>query len=174
MKIAFIGLGNMGGPMAHNLHKAGHEVRAFDLSQPARDKLAADGVPIAADAKAAVQGAEVVITMLPASQHVEGLFLGAGDLLAHRAGQCRAARAGVVGAAQAAGEFGHRFDQAQGDAPAVFLRFVHRKIHAKSRAAGTAAQAGVCARHQAASCQCCTSASSSGGRPNWARVSWQP
>ena len=82
MKIAFIGLGNMGGPMAHNLHKAGHEVRAFDLSQPARDKLAADGVPIAADAKAAVQGAEVVITMLPASQHVEGLFLGAGDLLA--------------------------------------------------------------------------------------------
>lgn len=82
MKIAFIGLGNMGGPMAHNLHKAGHEVRAFDLSQPARDKLAADGVPIAADAKAAVAGAEVVISMLPASQHVEGLFLGAGDLLA--------------------------------------------------------------------------------------------
>ena len=82
MKIAFIGLGNMGGPMAHNLHKAGHEVRAFDLSQPARDKLAADGVPIAADAKAAVQGAEVVITMLPASQHVEGLFLGNGNLLA--------------------------------------------------------------------------------------------
>ena len=77
MKIAFIGLGNMGGPMAHNLHKAGHEVRAFDLSQPARDKLAADGVPIAADAKAAVAGAEVVISMLPASQHVEGLFLGA-------------------------------------------------------------------------------------------------
>ena len=76
MKIAFIGLGNMGGPMAHNLHKAGHEVRAFDLSQPARDKLAADGVPIAADAVAAVQGAEVVISMLPASPHVEALFLG--------------------------------------------------------------------------------------------------
>ena len=67
MKIAFIGLGNMGGPMAHNLHKAGHEVRAFDLSQPARDKLAADGVPIATDAKAAEYGAEVVISMLPAS-----------------------------------------------------------------------------------------------------------
>jgi len=82
MKIAFIGLGNMGGPMAHNLHKAGHEVRAFDLSQPARDKLAADGVPIATDAKAAVAGAEVVISMLPASQHVEGLFLGNGNLLA--------------------------------------------------------------------------------------------
>ena len=82
MKIAFIGLGNMAAPW-HTTCKAGHEVRAFDLSQPARDKLAADGVPIAADAKtAAVQGAEVVITMLPASQHVEGLFLGAGDLLA--------------------------------------------------------------------------------------------
>ena len=76
MKIAFIGLGNMGGPMAHNLHKAGHEVVAFDLSQPARDKLAADGVPIANDATAAVQGAEVVISMLPASPHVEALFLG--------------------------------------------------------------------------------------------------
>ena len=76
MKIAFIGLGNMGGPMAVNLHKAGHEVRAFDLSQPARDKLAADGVGIAADASAAVQGAEVVISMLPASQHVEALYLG--------------------------------------------------------------------------------------------------
>ncbi|UCU97345.1 3-hydroxyisobutyrate dehydrogenase [Acidovorax radicis] len=76
MKIAFIGLGNMGGPMAHNLHKAGHEVRAFDLSQPARDKLAADGVPIAPDAVTAVQGAEVVVSMLPASQHVEALFLG--------------------------------------------------------------------------------------------------
>ena len=83
MKIAFIGLGNMGGPMAHNLHKAGHEVRAFDLSQTARDKLAADGVPIAANAKAAVAGAEVVISMLPASQHVDSLFLGAGALLAH-------------------------------------------------------------------------------------------
>lgn len=79
MKIAFIGLGNMGGPMALNLHKAGHEVRAFDLSQPARDKLAEGGVAIAADAAAAVQGAEVLISMLPASQHVESLYLGKGQ-----------------------------------------------------------------------------------------------
>ncbi len=43
MKIAFIGLGNMGGPMALNLHKAGHDVGAFDLSRPACDRLAADG-----------------------------------------------------------------------------------------------------------------------------------
>ena len=82
MKIAFIGLGNMGGPMALNLLKAGHEVQAFDLSKPACDKLAADGVAIAASANAAVQGAEAIVTMLPASQHVEGLFLGSGNLLA--------------------------------------------------------------------------------------------
>ncbi|WCM90401.1 3-hydroxyisobutyrate dehydrogenase [Acidovorax sp. NCPPB 3576] len=79
MKIAFIGLGNMGGPMALNLHKAGHEVRAFDLSQPARDKLAEGGVAAFADAAAAVQGAEVLISMLPASQHVESLYLGNGQ-----------------------------------------------------------------------------------------------
>ena len=76
MKIAFIGLGNMGGPMALNLHKAGHDVGAFDLSKPACDKLAADGVRIAADAGSCVSGAEVVISMLPASQHVEALYLG--------------------------------------------------------------------------------------------------
>ena len=76
MHIAFIGLGNMGGPMALNLQKAGHDVRAFDLSKPACDKCAADGLKIAQDAAAAVQGAEVVISMLPASQHVEALFLG--------------------------------------------------------------------------------------------------
>ena len=76
MQIAFIGLGNMGGPMALNLQKAGHDVRAFDLSKPACDKCAADGLKIAADAAAAVQGAEVVISMLPASQHVEALYLG--------------------------------------------------------------------------------------------------
>ncbi|MBP8148002.1 MAG: NAD(P)-binding domain-containing protein, partial [Acidovorax sp.] len=86
MKIAFIGLGNMGGPMALNLLKAGHEIQAFDLSKPACDKLAADGVAIAASATAAAQGAEAIITMLPASQHVEALFLGSNGqsgLLAH-------------------------------------------------------------------------------------------
>ena len=82
MQIAFIGLGNMGGPMAINLHKAGHSVKAFDLSQDALAKAKAEGVHIAASAQDAVQGAEAVITMLPASQHVEGLFLGNGNLLA--------------------------------------------------------------------------------------------
>ena len=76
MQIAFIGLGHMGGPMALNLHKAGHSVQAFDLSKDTCSQLAASGVPIAADAAAAVKGAEVVISMLPASHHVDSLYLG--------------------------------------------------------------------------------------------------
>ena len=79
MHIAFIGLGNMGGPMALNLQKAGHTVRAFDLSASACEKFAAEGLQIAQDAAAAVQGADAVISMLPASQHVEALYLGKGD-----------------------------------------------------------------------------------------------
>jgi len=76
MKIAFIGLGNMGGPMAMNLRKAGHALSAFDLSADACGKYAAEGLPIARSAADAVAGSEVVISMLPASAHVEGLFLG--------------------------------------------------------------------------------------------------
>jgi 3-hydroxyisobutyrate dehydrogenase len=76
MKIAFIGLGNMGGPMAMNLLKAGHTLSAFDLSKDACAKFAADGLPIAASAAATLDGAEIVISMLPASAHVEGLYLG--------------------------------------------------------------------------------------------------
>ena len=82
MQIAFIGLGNMGAPMAINLHKAGHSVKAFDLSADALAKVKAEGLQVASSAQDAVQGAEAIITMLPASQHVEGLFLGNGNLLA--------------------------------------------------------------------------------------------
>ncbi len=60
MKIGFIGLGNMGGPMAANLAKAGHEVTGFDLAAPMPE-----GVARAASAAAAAQGADVVLTMLP-------------------------------------------------------------------------------------------------------------
>jgi 3-hydroxyisobutyrate dehydrogenase len=81
MKVAFIGLGNMGAPMAQNLRKAGHEVTGFDLNAEACKKLAAEGLAIASSAAQAVQGAEVVISMLPASQHVEALYLGEGALL---------------------------------------------------------------------------------------------
>lgn len=79
MQIAFIGLGNMGGPMAINLAKAGHSVKAFDLSQEAVARVTAAGCQAAASAQDAVQGAQVIVTMLPASQHVEGLFLGQGS-----------------------------------------------------------------------------------------------
>ena len=82
MQIAFIGLGNMGAPMAINLVKAGHSVKAFDLSQDAIAKVVAAGGHVATSAQDAVQGAEAIVTMLPASQHVEGLFLGNGNLLA--------------------------------------------------------------------------------------------
>ena len=82
MKIAFIGLGNMGGPMVLNLHKAGHAISAFDLSASACEALRAQGLAIAASAAESVQGAEVVVSMLPASQHVESLYLGEQGLLA--------------------------------------------------------------------------------------------
>jgi 3-hydroxyisobutyrate dehydrogenase len=68
--IAFIGLGNMGGPMAANLVKAGHKVVGFDLVPASRDAAKAEGVSIADKAAEAVKGAEVVITMLPAGKHV--------------------------------------------------------------------------------------------------------
>ena len=76
MRVAFIGLGNMGGPMAINLKRAGYTVQAFDLSADAIAKVRAEGVDVAASAREAVQGAEVVISMLPASRHVEALYLG--------------------------------------------------------------------------------------------------
>ncbi len=76
-KIAFIGLGNMGGPMAINLHKAGHTVTGFDLSDDVCKRLSEEaGLRIAASAEDAVRGVDVVITMLPASRHVEALYLG--------------------------------------------------------------------------------------------------
>jgi 3-hydroxyisobutyrate dehydrogenase len=68
--IAFIGLGNMGGPMAANLVKAGHKVVAFDLVAASRDQAKADGAAIAESSISSVKGAEIVITMLPAGKHV--------------------------------------------------------------------------------------------------------
>jgi 3-hydroxyisobutyrate dehydrogenase len=68
--IAFIGLGNMGGPMAANLVKAGHKVTGFDLSPASCDQARAEGLSIAASTADAVKDAEVVITMLPAGKHV--------------------------------------------------------------------------------------------------------
>ena len=72
--VAFIGLGNMGGPMAANLIKAGHKVTAFDLVAASRDQAKSDGAAIAESGVAAVKGADVVITMLPAGKHVLGVW----------------------------------------------------------------------------------------------------
>ena len=81
-RIAFIGLGNMGGPMAANLAKAGHAVRVFDLV-PAAVQAAVDaGATAASSALDTLTGAEIVISMLPASRHVESVYLGDDGLLA--------------------------------------------------------------------------------------------
>ena len=68
--IAFIGLGNMGGPMAANLVKAGYKVVAFDLVEASRNQAKSDGAAVAESAAAAVKGADTVVTMLPAGKHV--------------------------------------------------------------------------------------------------------
>src|ERR1700761_7351413 len=68
--IAFIGLGNMGGPMAANLVKSGHKIVAFDLVAASREQAKSDGAAIAESSVGSVKGADVVITMLPAGKHV--------------------------------------------------------------------------------------------------------
>lgn len=75
-RMGFIGLGNMGGPMAANLAKAGHAVQVFDLVPEHLDRAVKDGCIAAGDAREAVSGCEVVISMLPAGEHVRGLWLG--------------------------------------------------------------------------------------------------
>ncbi len=72
--IAFIGLGHMGGGMAPNLAKAGHEVRAFDLAPEAVEHAKEGGCSAATSAADAVKGADVVITMLPAAKHVRAVY----------------------------------------------------------------------------------------------------
>ena len=73
-RVAFIGLGNMGGGMAANLAKAGHEVRAFDLSEDALARAEDKGCSRAASAAEAVRNAEAVVTMLPAGKHVGEVY----------------------------------------------------------------------------------------------------
>jgi 3-hydroxyisobutyrate dehydrogenase len=79
--IGFIGLGNMGAPMAANLVKAGHRVRGYDVSAAAIQKLAAVGAEPAGSAAEAARGADLVITMLPAGEHVRQVWLHQGGLI---------------------------------------------------------------------------------------------
>ena len=76
MKIAFIGLGNMGGGMAANLVNAGHEVRAFDLSPDALERAQSNQCQVFTDAKDAVQGVDAVVSMLPNGQIVQAVYSG--------------------------------------------------------------------------------------------------
>ena len=73
-RVAFIGLGNMGGPMAANLVAAGDNVRGFDLVAALRDDAKAAGVEIATSGVDAVKDADIIVTMLPAGKHVRAVF----------------------------------------------------------------------------------------------------
>ncbi|HBK09384.1 MAG TPA: 3-hydroxyisobutyrate dehydrogenase [Acetobacteraceae bacterium] len=79
--IGFIGLGNMGGPMAANLVKAGHTVTGFDLNPAALEALSAAGGKTATSAREAIAGASVVITMLPAGEHVRDVYMHQGGVI---------------------------------------------------------------------------------------------
>lgn len=81
--IAFLGLGNMGGPMAANLARAGHAVTAFDLSKPALARAVENGCAAAASIAEAVAGADFVVTMLPAGKHVRSVYLNADGVIAN-------------------------------------------------------------------------------------------
>ena len=84
MTIGFIGLGNMGAPMALNLLKAGHALTVFDLVPEALQRLGAAGAKtVASPAELARSGVELIITMLPAAKHVKAVYLGDDGLLAH-------------------------------------------------------------------------------------------
>lgn len=80
-RIAFIGVGNMGGPMARNLMTAQHAVTAFDPVEAALDAVVEAGAARAASAAAAVRGAEAVVTMVPAGPEVRDVYLGGGEVL---------------------------------------------------------------------------------------------
>jgi 3-hydroxyisobutyrate dehydrogenase len=84
-KIAFVGLGNMGLPMAQNLVKAGHQVIGVDLSPVACEALHAAGGAVSTSAAQAADGAELLITMLPAGKHVRSVLLGDDGALARLA-----------------------------------------------------------------------------------------
>jgi 3-hydroxyisobutyrate dehydrogenase len=81
-RICFVGLGNMGGPMARNLVKAGHQVAVFDIVPDLVARCVEAGALQAATAAEAARDAEVLITMLPAGTHVREAWLGAGGMAA--------------------------------------------------------------------------------------------
>ena len=83
--VAFLGLGNMGGPMARNLVAAGYSVRGFDASESARETAAASGIPVAESLAGALDGAGTMVSALPAARHVREVCLGPKGALASAA-----------------------------------------------------------------------------------------
>ena len=79
-KIGFIGLGNMGGHMAANLVKAGHDVKVFDLAEAAVKRLTDEGATAAESAAKAAEGVETIVSMLPAGKHVRDVYTGSGEV----------------------------------------------------------------------------------------------
>ena len=112
--VGFIGLGNMGGPMAKNLLSAGHVVTVFDLVPEACADLKAAGAKVASSTSDVAAGADYIISMLPAGKHVAGVYIGENGLLAHLDGSVTvldcstidAATSREVGAAAAAAGIG--------------------------------------------------------------------
>jgi 3-hydroxyisobutyrate dehydrogenase len=82
IRIGFVGVGNMGGPMALNLLRAGHGLKAYDLVPASLARVAEAGALAAASPLDAATGVDAVITMLPAGQHVRAVYLGEGGLVA--------------------------------------------------------------------------------------------
>ena len=82
-KIAFIGLGNMGGPMAENLLKSSHDVIGFDLSEEAKERFVEKGGTTSDSVAEIVKDTNVVITMLPAGEHVKSVYLGSNGVLSN-------------------------------------------------------------------------------------------
>ncbi|WP_296194744.1 3-hydroxyisobutyrate dehydrogenase [uncultured Microbacterium sp.] len=95
LRIAFLGLGHMGLPMALNLRAAGHDVVGFDVVAAARDEASTRGILIANDALDAVRGADVVLTMFPSGRHVIDAY-GATDASGNAPGLLGAARPGTL------------------------------------------------------------------------------
>ncbi|HEY7030009.1 MAG TPA: NAD(P)-binding domain-containing protein, partial [Thermomicrobiales bacterium] len=80
--IGFIGLGNMGGPMVRNLLKAGHQLKVYDVAASALARAVETGAAPVTDVSAATQGADILITMLPAGEQVRDVYLGEDGVIA--------------------------------------------------------------------------------------------
>ncbi len=99
--VGFVGVGNMGGPMAANLVRAGHRVRAFDVVPALVERAAAAGAAAATDLRTAVAGADAIVTMLPTGRHVDEVYRSSDGVLAHAAAEAVLIDASTIDVASA-------------------------------------------------------------------------